>query len=196
MEFSQNLGITHAAAPVRVSTNNHKLKKTTAPLTNYRGVMEESGASHAQQQTGNVRLPGVTGNTPASTAVRVPGVTGNTPAPTAVRLPGVTGNTTAPTTTTTVNNNGADALRSVSVNVMGGRGTLISSKQATPATTNFARESRDTRSPMAAALAFDQTHKHLIVGAGTSVSLSSGTAVDLTWPLVCVRCEAAVCLYY
>ena len=31
--------------------------------------MEESGASRAQQQTCQVRLPGVTGNTPAPTAV-------------------------------------------------------------------------------------------------------------------------------
>ena len=31
--------------------------------------MEESGASRAQQQTVQVRLPGVTGNTPAPTAV-------------------------------------------------------------------------------------------------------------------------------
>ena len=37
----------------------------------YRGVVEKSGASRAQQQTGQVRLPGVTGNTstPAPTAV-------------------------------------------------------------------------------------------------------------------------------
>ena len=46
--------------------------------------MEESRASLAQQQTGQVRLPGVTGNTPAPTAVRLPGVTGNTTAPTIV----------------------------------------------------------------------------------------------------------------
>ena len=75
---------------------------------------------------------------------------------------------------------------------MEGRGTLISSKQAMPATSNFARETGDTRSPMAVALAFDERQKHLVGGAGTSVSLSSGTAVDLTWPLVCVRCKAAV----
>ena len=63
--------------------------------------MEESEASRAQQQTGKVRLPGVTGNTQAPTAVRLPDVTGNTPAPTTVRLPaGVTNNTTVPTTTT------------------------------------------------------------------------------------------------
>ena len=63
--------------------------------------MEESGGSRAQQQTGKVRLPGVTGSTPAPTVARLPGVTGNTPAPTTVRLPaGVTGNTTAPTTVT------------------------------------------------------------------------------------------------
>ena len=60
-------------------------------------------------------------------------------------------------------------------------------------TSNFARESGDTRSPMAAALAFDEKQKHLVGDAGASVSLSSGTVVDLTWPLVCVRCEAAVC---
>ena len=78
--------------------------------------MEEGGASRAQHQTGQVRLPGVTGNTPAPTAVGLSGVTGNTPAPT-VRLPGVTENPSAPTPTT-VNNNGA-APGSVSVkNVM------------------------------------------------------------------------------
>ena len=76
---------------------------------------------------------------------------------------------------------------------MGGRGTLISSKQAMPATTSFARESGDTRSPMAMALAFDERQKHLLGGAGASVSLSLDTAVDLTWPLVCVRSEATVC---
>ena len=65
-----------------------------------------------------------------------------------------------------------------------------------PATTSFARENGDTRSPMATAafFAFDERQKkHLLGGAGASVSLSSGTAVDLTWPLVCVRSEAAVC---
>ena len=46
---------------------------------------------------------------------------------------------------------------------------------------------------MAAGLAFDERQNHLVGGAGASVSLSSGTAVDLTWPLVCVRYEAAVC---
>ena len=35
--------------------------------------------------------------------------------------------------------------------------------------------------------------EHLVGGAGTSVSLSSGTEVDLMWPLVFVRYEAAVC---
>ena len=102
-------------------------------------------------------------------------MTGNTPAPTVVRLPGVTDNTTAPLT---IVNNICAALRSVSVNVRGGRGPLISSEQAVPAiptTTNFARESGDTCSPMAAALAFDERQKHLVGGAGTSVSLSSGT---------------------
>ena len=91
----------HDATPVRVSTSNHILYKPTAPLTNYRGVTEESEASRAQQQTGKVRLPGVTGNTQAPTVVGLPGVTENTPAPTTVRLPaGVTGNTTAPATNT------------------------------------------------------------------------------------------------
>ena len=66
-----------------------------------------SGASRAQQQTGQVRLPGVTGNTSASTAV----------------------------------NNYGVALASVSVNVMGGQGTLPSSSQAMTATTsNFVYE--------------------------------------------------------
>ena len=78
---------------------------------------------------------------------------------------------------------------------MGGRGTLISSKQPMPAKTNFSREeSGDMRSPISAALAFDERQKkHLVGGAGTSVSLSFGTAVDLTWPLLCVRSKAAVC---
>ena len=49
----------------------------------------------------------------------------------------------------TLNNNG-DALRSVSVNVMGVQSTLISSKRIVPATTNFSRESGNTRSPMTA----------------------------------------------
>ena len=65
--------------------------------------MEESGASRrAQQQTGQVRLPGVTGILPAPTAV----------------------------------NNDGSALASVSVNVMGGQGTLPSSRQAMAATTS------------------------------------------------------------
>ena len=69
--------------------------------------MEESGASRAQQQTGQVRLPGVTGNIPAPTAV---------------------------------NNDGA-ALTSFSVNVMGGQGTLPSSRQAMADTiSNFVYE--------------------------------------------------------
>ena len=37
-------------------------------------------------QTGQVRLPGVAGNTPAPTAVGLPGVTGNTTAPTSTIL--------------------------------------------------------------------------------------------------------------
>ena len=65
--------------------------------------MEESGASRAQQQVGQVRLPGVTGSAPAPTAA---------------------------------NNNGA-ALASVSVNVMGGQGTMPSSRQAMAATTSY-----------------------------------------------------------
>ena len=36
--------------------------------------MKDRGASRAQQQTGQVRLPGVTGNIPASTAVNNDGV--------------------------------------------------------------------------------------------------------------------------
>ena len=43
------------------------LKANITATSNYRGV-EESGASHAEQQTGQVRLPGVTGNTPAPNA--------------------------------------------------------------------------------------------------------------------------------
>ena len=54
-----------------------------------------------------------------------------------VRLPGVTGKSPAPTA---VNNNGA-ALASVSVNVMGGQGTMPSSRQAMAATSsNFVYE--------------------------------------------------------
>ena len=147
MGTSQILAITHDAAPVRVSPNNHKLKKTL----NYRGVIEESGASRAQQQTGKVRLPGVTGNTPAPTVARLPGVTGNTPAPTAVRLPGVTGNTTAPTTNVKNKVKGA-ALRSLSVNVMGERngGTSCSFAKVNPArgllTHNREKRTRRTKS--------------------------------------------------
>ena len=37
-------------------------------FTVYRGDMEESEASRAQQRAGQVRLPGVAGNTPAPTA--------------------------------------------------------------------------------------------------------------------------------
>ena len=43
------------------------LKANSTATSNYRGV-EESGATPAKQQTGQVRLPGVTGNTPAPTA--------------------------------------------------------------------------------------------------------------------------------
>ena len=57
--------------------------------------------------------------------------------PTARNLPGVTGNTPAPTA---VNNNGT-ALASISVNVIGGQGTLPSSRQTVTATTsNFVNE--------------------------------------------------------
>ena len=84
--------------------------------------MEESEASRAQQKTGQVRLPGVTGNTPAPTVV---------------------------------NNNGA-ALAPVSVKVKGDQGTLLSSRQAMLATTNFVYEGGDQRSPLAAALAYDE----------------------------------------
>ena len=45
------------------------LKANSTATSNYGGV-EESGASRAQQQTGQVRLLGVTGNTPVSTAVK------------------------------------------------------------------------------------------------------------------------------
>ena len=65
--------------------------------------MEENGAPRAQQQTGQVWLPGITVNTPAPTAA--------------------------------INDNGA-ALASVSVNVMGGQGTLPYSRQAIAATTS------------------------------------------------------------
>ena len=74
------------------------LKANSTDTSNYRGVMEVNGAPLAQQQTGQVRLPGVTGNNPAPTAV---------------------------------NNNGAD-LASVSVNVMGGQGTLPPSMHCRP----------------------------------------------------------------
>ena len=118
METSRNLANTHHAAHVeQFAYSIHEQPQITKANStpNYRGVMEESGVSPAQQQPGQFRLPGVTANTPASTAFR---------------LPGVTGNTTAPTTTNNpVNNNGA-ALGSVSVGVMGKQGTFISPKQA------------------------------------------------------------------
>ena len=53
------------------STKNHKFKyidnRVQLQVTHYRGV--ENGASRAQQHTGQVRLPGITANTPAPTAV-------------------------------------------------------------------------------------------------------------------------------
>ena len=64
--------------------------------------MEKNGASRAQQQTGQIRLPGVTGNTPAPIA----------------------------------GNNFGAALASVSLNVIGGQGTLPSSRQAMATTTS------------------------------------------------------------
>ena len=68
---------------------------------------------------------------------------------------------------TAVNNNGA-ALASVSVNVIGGQGTLPYSKQAMAG-----------KSSAAAALCRRHAD-HRVYGAGMSVSLSSDTAVDLT----------------
>ena len=91
-------------ASVRERAKNYKFK--TNSTVNYRGIMEKSGASCAQQQTASVRLLSVTGNIPAPTAV---------------------------------NKNGA-ALTSVAVNFMGGQGTLSSSRQAVPVTTNVVHE--------------------------------------------------------
>ena len=65
--------------------------------------MEESGASCAQPQTCQVRLPRVTGNTPAPTAVK----------------------------------NNSAALAPVSVNIIGGQGTMPPSRQAMAATTKY-----------------------------------------------------------
>ena len=47
---------------------NTNLKAKSTATSNYRGV-EESGASRAQQQIGQIRFPGVTENTPAPIAV-------------------------------------------------------------------------------------------------------------------------------
>ena len=125
--------------------------------------MEESGASRAQKQTCQVRLPGVTGNTPAPTAV---------------------------------NNNGA-ALASASVNVMGAQGIPLSSSQVMAATTrNFVYEGAQKHVERNTGVKVLQLH-HVggIKSAGSTVQgcLSPGTAVDLTWLLVCVRYEVAVC---
>ena len=142
---------------------NFKTNSTAA--SSYRGV-GESGASHAQQQTGQVRLPGVTGNTPVPSAV---------------------------------NNNGA-ALASTSVNVAGRQDSQSSSSQAMAATTsNFVHEDANIAQEHvernAAVKVLQLHHVGGMQSTGSTMQgcLSTGTAVDLTWLLVCVRCEAAVC---
>ena len=127
--------------------------------------MKESGASRAQQ-TCHVRLSGVTGNTPPPIAV---------------------------------NNNGA-ALASASVNVMGGQDTLPSSSQAMATTTsNFVYEGASiAQEHVERNAAIKVLQAHHVGGIKSTRStvqgcLSPGAAVDLTWLLVCERCEAAVC---
>ena len=109
--------------------------------------MEESRASRAQLQTGQVRLPDVTANIPAPTAV----------------------------------NNNCATLAYVWADVMGGQGSLPSSKQAMATTTgNFAYEgeyrSRACRTGCcgqnAAAASYRRHTEQRIYGAGTPVLLA------------------------
>ena len=110
-------------------------------------------------------------------------MTGNAPAPSAV-------------------NNYAAALATVSVNVMGGQGTLPSSRYAMTATTsNFVykgasivrehveRDAAVKCSSCTMSAAFREPGLRCrdicLLSSGTAVV----TAVDLTWLLVCVRCE-------
>ena len=58
METFQNLAITHHAAHIELFAYPQPQILKTNSTPNYRGVMEENGASRAQQYTGQVRLPG------------------------------------------------------------------------------------------------------------------------------------------
>ena len=58
METFQNLAITHHAVHIELFAYPQPQILKTNSNPNYRGVMEENGASRAQQYTGQVRLPG------------------------------------------------------------------------------------------------------------------------------------------
>ena len=126
MDFSV-FGRNNLSFEIKIFLKTHKkptnLKANGTATSNYRRVMEVSGASlllllfltfsFTRAQHYQVRLPGITGNTPGPTAV---------------------------------NKNGA-ALASVSANIMGGQSTLSSSRQAMAATTsNFVYEGARHRS--------------------------------------------------
>ena len=109
------------------------------------------------------------------------------------------GNSPAPNA---VNDNGAAlAFASESVNVKRGRGTLLSSSQAMAATTNnFVYEGASIAQEYVERNAAGKVLKLHHVGGmkstGSKVQgcLSHGTTTtDLTWLLVCVRCEVAAC---
>ena len=112
-----------------------------------------------------------------------------------VRLPSVTGNTGAHCAV----NNGA-ALASASVNVMRRQDILPSSSQAMAATTsNFFYEGASiSQEHVERNAALKVLQLHHVGDMKSTVSmvqecLFPGSAVDLTWLLVCERCDAAVC---
>ena len=111
------------------------LKANSAATSNCRGV-KESGASRAQQQTGQARLLGVTGNTPVM---------------------------------------------------------AVTTKQQLVCEGAHIAQEHVERNTAVEVLQLHHVGGMKSTGSTVQGYLSSGTAVDLTWLLVCERCEAAVC---
>ena len=130
--------------------------------------MEESRASRAPPQTGQVRLPSVTGNTPAPTAVN-----NNGAALASVSVNVVGGQRTMPSSSQAM-------AATTSYYYFVYKGASIAQEHI----------ERD-----AAVKVLQLHHVGGMKNTGSTVQgcLSPGIAVGLTWLLVCERCEAAVC---
>ena len=129
--------------------------------------MEESRASRAPSQTGQVRLSSVAGNTPALTAVN-----NNGAALASVSMNVMRGQGTVPPT--------SQAMAATTSYYFVYEGASIAQEHI----------ERD-----AAVKVLQLHHVGGMQNTGSTVQgcLSPGIAVGLTWLLVCERCEAAVC---